>query len=87
MACLHQFAEDAAHIAIAPANGVDYLVTWNLRHIANATMRSWTLTDIHGYGNANTNKLFPWLGLSSGVRLTNRWVPVLTATYCRPSTA
>ena len=33
-------AEDAAHIAIAAANGVDYLVTWNFRHIANATMRS-----------------------------------------------
>ena len=33
-------AEDAAHIAVAAANGVDYLVTWNFRHIANATMRS-----------------------------------------------
>ena len=31
---------DAGHIAIAVANGVDYLVTWNCRHIANATMRS-----------------------------------------------
>ena len=33
-------ADDAAHIAIAVTNGVDYLVTWNFRHIANATMRS-----------------------------------------------
>lgn len=33
-------AEDAAHVAIAAANGVDYLVTWNFRHIANAAMRS-----------------------------------------------
>ena len=33
-------ADDAAHIAIAATNGVDYLVTWNFRHIANATMRS-----------------------------------------------
>ena len=32
--------DDAAHIAIAVTNGVDYLVTWNFRHIANATMRS-----------------------------------------------
>lgn len=32
--------EDAAHIAIAVANGVDFLVTWNCRHIANAAMRS-----------------------------------------------
>ena len=34
-----QAAADAAHIAIAVTNGVDYLVTWNFRHIANATMR------------------------------------------------
>jgi predicted nucleic acid-binding protein len=28
-------AEDALHIAIATVNGVDYLLTWNCRHIAN----------------------------------------------------
>ena len=33
-------AEDAAHDAIAVTNGVDYLVTWNFRHIASAAMRS-----------------------------------------------
>ncbi len=33
-------AEDAAHIAIAVVNGIEYLVTWNYRHIANATIRS-----------------------------------------------
>jgi hypothetical protein len=33
-------AEDAVHIAIAVTNGVEFLVTWNCRHIANATMRS-----------------------------------------------
>ncbi len=32
-------AEDAAHIAIAVTNGVEYLVTWNCRHIANAVIR------------------------------------------------
>ena len=32
-------AEDALHIAIAVTNGVDYLLTWNCAHIANATMR------------------------------------------------
>ncbi len=31
--------EDALHIAIATANGMDYLATWNFKHIANATMR------------------------------------------------
>ena len=28
-------AADAAHAAIAALNGVDYLVTWNMRHLAN----------------------------------------------------
>lgn len=31
--------EDALHIAIAVTNGVDYLLTWNCSHIANASMR------------------------------------------------
>lgn len=36
--------EDGLHIALAVANGIEYLVTWNFKHIANATMRS----KIHG---------------------------------------
>lgn len=32
-------AEDAAHIAIAITNGMDYLLTWNLKRIANAVIR------------------------------------------------
>jgi len=35
-----QAVGDAAHIAVAVVNGIDYLVTWNFRHIANAAMRS-----------------------------------------------
>ena len=35
-----QATADAAHIAIAVTNGVDFLVTWNFKHIANAAMRS-----------------------------------------------
>jgi len=31
---------DAYHIAIAAVNGMDYLLTWNCAHIANAAMRS-----------------------------------------------
>ena len=31
---------DAFHIAIAAVNGIDYLATWNFKHIANATLRS-----------------------------------------------
>jgi predicted nucleic acid-binding protein len=29
---------DALHIAIAAANGIDYLLTWNCTHLANAFM-------------------------------------------------
>lgn len=32
-------AEDALHIAVAAVHGVDFLLTWNCRHIANAIMR------------------------------------------------
>ena len=30
---------DANHIAVAAVNGIEYLLTWNCTHIANATMR------------------------------------------------
>ena len=30
---------DAVHVAIAAIHGIDYLLTWNLRHLANATLR------------------------------------------------
>ena len=32
-------ATDALHMAIAAVNGMDYLLSWNCRHIANATIR------------------------------------------------
>lgn len=32
-------AEDAAHIAIATVHGMDYLLTWNCKHIANAQIQ------------------------------------------------
>ena len=28
------------HIAVSAVNGMDYLVTWNFKHIANAAMRA-----------------------------------------------
>ncbi len=31
---------DALHISIAAVHGIQYLVTWNFRHIANAETRS-----------------------------------------------
>ena len=30
---------DAVHVAVAAVNGIDFLVTWNLRHLANAVRR------------------------------------------------
>lgn len=30
---------DAYHISVAAVNGIDYLLTWNCKHIANAVMR------------------------------------------------
>ncbi len=33
-------AVDALHIAIAVTNKVDYLLTWNCKHLANAALRS-----------------------------------------------
>lgn len=32
-------ASDAVHIAVASANSIDYLVTWNFKHIANPFVR------------------------------------------------
>lgn len=33
-------ALDALHIAVSATSGMDYLLTWNLKHIANAAMRN-----------------------------------------------
>ena len=30
---------DALHIAVATTQGIDYLLTWNCKHLANAAMR------------------------------------------------
>ena len=33
-------ATDALHIAVAAVHGIDYLLSWNCKHIANAEMQS-----------------------------------------------
>jgi hypothetical protein len=33
-------AVDALHIAVATVHGMDYLLTWNCKHIANAEMQT-----------------------------------------------
>jgi len=44
-------AVDALHIAVAVSGGIDYLLTWNFKHLANATMRGKIdhLCRVHGY--------------------------------------
>jgi predicted nucleic acid-binding protein len=34
-----EYASDALHIAICAVNGIDFLLTWNCRHLANARLR------------------------------------------------
>jgi hypothetical protein len=44
-------AADALHIAIATVQGMDDLLTWNLKHLANAVIRN-AIADTcrqHGY--------------------------------------
>ena len=36
----NSYPEDALHIALAVVNGVEYLVSWNFKHIVNAAVRS-----------------------------------------------
>jgi predicted nucleic acid-binding protein len=35
-----EFPEDALHVAVAVVNGIEYLLTWNYKHLANAGVRS-----------------------------------------------
>jgi len=42
--------EDALHIALATVHGMDYLLTWNCSHIANAEMRKGVTSVCHSLG-------------------------------------
>ena len=42
----HIAANDAAHIAIATVHGMDYLLNWNCKHIANAQIHQKAHTDL-----------------------------------------
>ena len=44
-------ARDALHIGIACVGAVDYLITWNCKHIANAKTRSLIEKTCRGAGN------------------------------------
>ena len=41
---------DALHVGLAATHGMDYLLTWNLRHLANATIRGKIEEAVRGAG-------------------------------------
>ena len=43
-------ARDALHIAIAATQGMDYLVTWNFKHINNASTRTMVINVVSNSG-------------------------------------
>ena len=43
-------AEDALHISLATVHGMDFLLTWNFRHINKAEMKAWIRTIIEAAG-------------------------------------
>lgn len=45
-----EYINDALHISIAATNGIDYLVTWNCKHLANAAMRGRIESMIESFG-------------------------------------
>ena len=55
--------EDALHIAVAAANGMDVIVTWNFKHIVN-------LQRIHGYNSVNLRHGYPLLEIRTPQEVT-----------------
>jgi predicted nucleic acid-binding protein len=47
-----EYINDALHIAIAATNGIDYLVTWNCKHLANAIIRNGIEGLVESFGYA-----------------------------------
>ena len=43
-------ARDALHIAIAATQGIDYLLTWNFKHINNARTRAFVINVVSNFG-------------------------------------
>jgi len=43
-------AEDSLHVAIATVHGMDFLLTWNCRHIANPVIQSRIAAHLEGIG-------------------------------------
>ena len=45
-----KYGEDALHIAACAVNGIDFLLTWNCKHLANATLRHKIETVVENQG-------------------------------------
>ncbi len=45
-----EYPEDALHIALASTNRMDFLLTWNFRHINNARMKSDVMRIVARFG-------------------------------------
>jgi len=45
-----EFGEYAVHITVCAVNGVDYLLTWNCKHLANAMHRHEIERIVEAYG-------------------------------------
>ena len=43
-------AEDALHVAIATVHGMDFLLTWNCRHIANPIIQARIAAQLESIG-------------------------------------
>ncbi len=47
-----EYAADALHVAMAAVHGMDYLLTWNCKHLANAAHRQKLESLVGGAGYA-----------------------------------
>ena len=61
---------DAAHIAVSAIHGIDYLLTWNYRHMANAGTRRLirALCETHGYSSPEICTPFELIGPIGDIR-------------------
>ncbi len=48
--CLGKRRRDALHIAVATESQMDFLVTWNCRHLANAALRGAVMRKLWEWG-------------------------------------
>jgi len=45
-----EFVEDALHVALATIHGMQYLLTWNFRHLNNARLKTKLIRTVNDFG-------------------------------------